>query len=97
MIIETKIIPSDYKGDRLDPSDCPGHRAFKRACRENLPWYRRIFMNYHWCNYESFNSFGDIGKWKSLDENGKYIPMQTRFYENGTVIQFTNQKIDLDA
>ena len=72
MEIKTIMRRSDYEGTTMDPSDCPGHRAFKRACKLYLPWYRKLFIEYDWIGEFSYDS-----KWKALNQNGFQIYMTT--------------------
>ena len=68
--IKTKMIASDYIGDAFDNYDCPGHRAFKRACRKNIPWYNRLAINYGWGTF-----FNSDSKWESHNCHGNLINM----------------------
>jgi len=71
MEIKTTMQGSDYKGNRYSPWDCIGHRAFKRACKKSLPWYKRIFMFYTWMDYSS-----DDYKWQSF-KNERRVNMMS--------------------
>lgn len=57
--VSTVMIPSDFDGDRYNSSDCPGYRAFKRACKQ-LPWYTRMFMSYKWINISNSYESGKV-------------------------------------
>ena len=71
--IKTMMQASDYAGNYKDPYDCPGARAFKRACQRHLPWYRRLFMQYHWVNV--YNNFLSAATWMAVDSNNQTVRM----------------------
>lgn len=51
--ISTVMIPEDFEGSKWNSEDCIGHRSFKRACKENLKWWQRIFIKHNWGDYNS--------------------------------------------
>lgn len=68
--VSTTMIPSDFAGDKDNSSDCPGYRAFKRACKQ-LPWYTRMFMSYKWIDIK--NSDYSSQTWCSYRTGTKHL------------------------
>lgn len=78
------MISSDYKGNKHDPKDCRGYRAFKRACKQCLPWYKRMFINYQWIAYNS----RDLN-WYSINKKEENINMMSDT-KSGDIVLFVN-------
>ncbi len=69
MEITTTMIESDYFGDHTDAIKCPGYYSFKRACKENLPWYQYYLVSCAWVVFKSAS-----GKWRAF-KNGEPVNM----------------------
>lgn len=64
--ISTIMIKSDYSGDRADAMTCPGHKAFRRAYLENMPWYSKLFKTDSYFNWIAERSAcNSKSRWKS--------------------------------
>lgn len=87
--IKTIMQLSDYAGNYKDPYDCPGARAFKRACQQRLPWYRRLFMRYHWV--DRYNDLLGLATWIAVDSNDQPVRMMSNTHV-GQVITFKRIK-----
>lgn len=83
--VSTVMIPSDFEGDIWNSRDCPGHRAFKRACRKNLPWYSRISIRYSWAVTSGGVGGGYV--WKSY-HTGSTNPMDMMESSVGDKVTF---------
>lgn len=83
--IKTKMRASDYQGNRCDTLDCPGHRAFKRACKQNMWWFNRLLMSYEWGRRISCD-----GEWDSINRHGEPVNMMvdTHIGEEITFIKY---------
>lgn len=80
--LKTIMIPSDYEGDKMNPEDCPGYRAFSRALKQ-LPWYKRIFISKSWCVRD--NNYN----WYSY-KNNKSVSMMSGT-KVGDIIEFREE------
>lgn len=52
-----KIIADDLKGQKMNSSDCPGARAFKRASGRSLKWISDKSSNRQWKVKRLINCF----------------------------------------
>lgn len=68
--VSTVMTPSDFVGDKYNSSDCPGYRAFKRACKQ-LPWYTRLFMSYKWVDVKNSDYSPQV--WHSYRTGTKHL------------------------
>lgn len=84
----TKLIPSDFLGNKYCPMDCIGYRALKRAHKPLLGWFGKLFTIYCWGSYT-----GEVNNTKYYSYlNHKNVNM-VKDVKVGDEITFINDKL----